>query len=174
MKKIIKKNKNILSFIKYLSTKCNLLVLLILTFTSYDSNAQNTQVIKVRKINNSFFFFQKGNSNDSIISNSTNEFYLLVNDSLKKHLVVHVENGQLLSTSNDSLVKLNYMKALKYECFYSELKNSGPASSDKKRDFKFETLINGVSTFTDKKIRIKIFDKRYDKLLLENIFYYRE
>jgi len=157
------------SFSKYAIGLLSLFFLQISTVRS-----QSPTRFKIRKENNTFVFFQKGIANDSISKKNGGEFYLVVNDSLKKYLLIHVENGQLLSTSNDSLVKLIYMNKLRYECFYTDVTKKYSAQPSKKIIWKFETLINGVSVYPENKIRIKIFDGRYDKLLLENVFYYSD
>ena len=94
-----------------------------------------------------------------------------MNDSLKKHFLIQIDNGQFVSTSNDSIVKLNYMKKLKYENYYT---HSNQKNSNKHDEWKFETLINGVSVLDANKISIKIIDKRNENILIENSFYFRE
>ena len=84
---------------------------------------------------------------------------------------LQIDNGQFVSTSNDSIVKLNYMKKLKYENNYTHLNQKNP---NKQSEWKFETLINGVSVLNENKISIKIIDRRNENILIENTFFYRE
>jgi len=136
------------------------------------ASAQNPEKIKFQKNSTLIYFFPKGANKDSIVKNSNDLFYLVVPDSLKKHIVVYVENGKLIKTTNDSLVKLNYMQGLKYE---SQFVISEVAESPKKikKEFELISLINGASSYEKNKILIQIINKKEEKVVIENVFFYR-
>lgn len=137
-------------------------------------NSQTTQKIKFQKNSTLIYFFPKSAKSDSIIEKSNDLFYLVVPDSLKKCVVIFVENGQLLRTANDSLVRLNYMQGLKYESQFviNEIPDA-PGSKTLKKEFSLISLINGTSSHKKNKILIQVVNKKEDKVLMENVFYYK-
>ncbi|MDO9000134.1 MAG: hypothetical protein Q7W45_10245 [Bacteroidota bacterium] len=137
------------------------------------TTAQTPDKIKFQKNSSLIYFFQKGTSKDSVIKNSSDLFYLVIPDSLKKHVVVYVENGKLIKTANDSIVKLNYMQGLKYESQFviNELPVEANSKSLKKK-FEMISLINGASSYSKNKILIQIINKKEEKVVVENIFFY--
>ena len=118
------------------------------------------------------YFFPKGANTDSVVKNSNDLFYLVVPDSLKKHIVVYVENGKLVKTTNDSLVKLNYTQGLKYESQFV-ISEVAEAPKKLKKEFELISLINGASSYEKNKILIQIINKKEEKVVIENIFFYR-
>ncbi len=137
-------------------------------------SAQNPQKIKFQKNSGVIYFFIKGNGNDSVVSKTNDLFYFIVPDSLKKGTVLFVENGQLLKTANDSLVRLNYMPGLKYESQFVINETPQPGDPKKlKKDFNLISLINGASSYQKNKILIQVVNKKEDKVLIENVFYYK-
>jgi hypothetical protein len=141
-------------------------------FVFTNASAQNPEKIKFQKNSTLIYFFPKGANKDSIVKNSNDLFYLVVPDSLKKHILVYVENGKLIKTTNDSLVKLNYMQGLKYE---SQFVISEVAEAPKKikKEFELISLINGASSYEKNKILIQIINKKEEKVVIENVFFYR-
>ncbi|MBA2613129.1 MAG: hypothetical protein H0U95_14260 [Bacteroidetes bacterium] len=144
----------------------------LIIFISGNIYSQTPAKIKFQKNSNLIYFFNKGNSTDSVVKNSTNVFYLVVPDSLKKYVTVYVENGKLLKTSNDSLVKLNYMPGLKYESQF--VINEMPDTKGFKKVFGLISLIDGPSSYQKNRILVKIINKKEEKVVIENIFFYRE
>ena len=143
-------------------------------FVFTNITAQNPEKIKFQKNSTLIYFFPKGANKDSIVKNSNDLFYLVVPDSLKKHIVVYVENGKLVKTTNDSLVKLNYMQGLKYESQFiinEVLSDANPKILKKK--FEMISLINGASSYEKNKILIQIINKTEEKVVIENVFFYR-
>ena len=136
-------------------------------FVFTNITAQNPEKIKFQKNSSLIYFFPKGANTDSVVKNSNDLFYLVVPDSLKKHIVVYVENGKLVKTTNDSLVKLNYTQGLKYESQVAE------APKKLKKEFELISLINGASSYEKNKILIQIINKKEEKVVIENIFFYR-
>lgn len=144
----------------------------ILAFLLFSTELQSQafEKIKFQKDPSLIYFFQKGIKKDTLSKKSENLFYLLVADSLKKSVVVEVENGQLMLTANDSLFQLNYVPGLRYESFYIKRQNfTAPAIQEKA--FQYQTLVDGVSTLSKERIRIILRDKMTGQIILENDFF---
>ena len=137
-------------------------------------NSQTLQKIKFQKNPNLIYFFSKNATLDSVIKDKGESFYLIVPDSLKKDISVFVENGQLIKTKNDSLVKLNYMSGLKYETQYIISEEPANTVSEKPvKHFNMISLINGTSVYPKNKIRVQITNKKEEKVIIENVFFYK-
>lgn len=151
------------------------ILILLVCFGFVFVSAQAPEKIKFQKNASLIYFFQKGSKSDSVIKNRNDFFYLVVPDSLKKHIVVYVENGKLIKTTNDSLVKLNYMQGLKYESLFVINEVSEKEDSKKlKKQFDLISLINGTSSYERNKILIQIINKKEEKVVIENVFFYRD
>ncbi|MES2678483.1 MAG: hypothetical protein V4635_01300 [Bacteroidota bacterium] len=137
--------------------------------------SQPVEKIKFKKNSDLIYFFQKDAKSDTLFKNKPNLFYLLVPDSLRSGFVLSVENGRLMPTTNDSLLKFEYLPGLKYETFYAKTTGSQNTGAGNKNSMTFElkTLINGTTDKHKNVIVIRISDKKEDKMQLENIFYYR-
>ncbi len=148
---------------------------------SFCLTAQPTQVIKVKKNDDNLYFFQKGKSTDTISKNKGDLFYLLPKTRLKKILIIHIENAQLLRTDNDSLFRVNYVKGISYECVYEKSYNLEKGENEynakdleKKAVYSFKCQINGVATENKNKIVFRLKVKNEVNPFLENVFYYKE
>lgn len=144
-------------------------------FGFVNANAQAPEKIKFQKNAALIYFFAKGAKADSVIKNTNDLFYLVIPDSLKKFVTVYVENGKLIKTINDSIVKLNYMQGLKYESQF--IINEVPADANSKslkKKFDMISLINGASSYQKNKILVQIINKKEEKVVIENIFFYRD
>ena len=148
---------------------------LFIIFTFANANAQTPEKIKFQKNSSFIYFFPKGAKADSVIKNTNDLFYLVIPDSLKKFVTVYVENGKLIKTINDSIVKLNYMQGLKYESQFiiNEVHVDANPKILKKK-FEMISLINGASSYQKNKILIQIINKKEEKVVIENIFFYRD
>jgi hypothetical protein len=133
-------------------------------------HSQNVETFKLKKNASLIYFFQKGNKNDTLAKDKSDLFYLLVPDSLKEYISVQTENAQLVATSNDSLVKLNYVKGLKYELLFQK-EATVRRSGNRPKLYRCITLVNGVSTLQGNKIIIQIINKKENGLVLENVFF---
>lgn len=150
------------------------------------AGAQTTK-IKVKRDPYPFMFYQKGTRSDTIWRGRNDEFFLMVPDSLKEKLVFSTENGQLVRTANDSLIKLNYLHGLTYEYVY-EVKDesnmltlkeeTGPrtkkpaAARPKPRVGVYKTLITGTTDYKAGHILLKVIHKTTGVALFEQVFYY--
>ncbi len=145
-----------------------------------DFYSQAPQIIHVKKTDDSFYFFQKGRSTDSISKTTGNTFYLIVRGKLRNRLVIDIENGQLLKTTNDSVFKFNYIKGIAYECFFEKIIEGNPLEKRNKAKntvtvkYYFKCLINGVSNEEKNKVFFRFKTKGDSEYFLENKFYFRE
>ncbi len=151
-----------------------------LLLTVFSANAQQPQKIRLKKEQSTVYFFQKGIKSDTIIKGGSDLFYLVVPDSLKPLLSILVENGRLVATANDSLVQFEFLKGLSYEGMYvpKDHESDQPglsAAKDKHVPRVLKSLINGTAPTggDEKKIRIRLLNRKEDKTLIENYFYYR-
>jgi hypothetical protein len=133
--------------------------------------SQTVEKIKFKKDKSLIYFFQKGTKSDTLNASLEHFFYLVAPDSIKKNLSLEVENGQLMVTENDSLVKLTYLPGFQYESFYksNEIKPGKKSTSEK---FEFTTMVNGISILPKSKISISLINKKTGGLILENVFVY--
>ncbi|MDP1802975.1 MAG: hypothetical protein Q8L81_16555 [Bacteroidota bacterium] len=136
--------------------------------------SQTPEKIKFQKNSNLIYFFSKNSNTDSVVKSKSDVFYLVVPDSLKRFVTVYVENGKLLKTTSDSLVKINYMPGLKYESQYviNEIPDTGAKGF--KKVFDLISLIDGPSSYQKNRILVKIINKKDEKVVIENIFIYRD
>ena len=151
-------------------------------FYFHHINSQTLQTIKIKKSEETFYFFQKGNPTDTISKGKGDVFYLTVKENLKNRLIILIENGQLLKTENDSVFKLNYIKGISYECLFEKImikdldaKINQRKSSDSSQysKYEFKCLINGVSTTVQQNVVFRFKLKNELNFILENKFYYR-
>jgi len=142
--------------------------------------SQIPQIIHVKKTDESFYFFQKGNSTDSISKTTGNTFYLIVRGKLRDRLVIDIENGQLLKTANDSIFKFHYVKGIAYECFFEKIIEGNPIEKRNKTKnkvtvtYEFKCLINGVSSEEKNKVIFRFKTKGDSEYFLENRFWFKE
>lgn len=155
---------------KFLGTYFPVLLLLI-------SVPVKAQVEKIRfgKSNVIVYFFQKGAASDTIVKNKSDLFYLLVPDSLKPQLAIFVENGRLLATGNDSLVKFDFLKGLNYESGYvAEEPETPRRGRPANKKWILRAAINGTAPAGDAdKIVIRVRSRQEENVLIENVFYYK-
>lgn len=129
--------------------------------------------IKFKKDPSLIYFFQKGKKSDTLHASKESLFYLVAPDSIKKNLTIAVENGELIITPNDSLVKLNYLPGFKYESFYEAEENPSAKKSSRKK-YQFKTMVDGTSILHENKISVSLINKQTGGLILENVFVYLE
>ncbi|WP_317899271.1 hypothetical protein [Aurantibacillus circumpalustris] len=133
--------------------------------------SQTVEKIKFKKDRSLIYFFQKGAKSDTLYRGNENLFYLVVPENLKRDLSIQVENGQLMTSGNDSIVSLIYLPGFQYESFYESKEIKGE-KKQKKVQYNFTTLVNGTSIIKAPKISISIINKSTGGLILENVFLY--
>lgn len=157
-----------------------LLLFAALVFSGRLTFSQSPGKIKFAKDSKMIFFFQKGPKNDTLVKNKSDLFYLVVPDSMKSSFSLSAENSRLTKTSNDSIYQLEHMPGLKYETFFvkKEIPVNRPGGPKAQKNtipqFEIKTLINGTAEKEKNLILIRITDKKDEKLMLENNFYFLE
>jgi hypothetical protein len=139
---------------------------------SFFGISQTVEKIKFKKDKTIIYFFQNGEKTDTLNALSENFFYLVVHDILKKDLSIQVENGQLMPTLSDSVVKFNYLPGFQYESFYVSQEIDG-GEKKKKVKLEFTTLVNGTPVLKAPKISISLINKATGGLILEDVFFYK-
>jgi hypothetical protein len=135
------------------------------------SYSQENLKLVVRAENGPVFFYLKGEKKDSTVSKNQNLFYLVCKVSQKKNLVFYIENARLKATNNDSLVQLEYLPGLKYEAWFVKAHDSTNVESE---NMVFTSFLNGTSLLSKDQIKVQIYFKKENEVLLENIYYYRD
>ena len=149
-----------------------ILYFLIVSALSSTLHAQSFDIIKVKKENKLIYFFQKGLKSDTLYKAKNNLFYLLVPDTLKKTILLNIENGQIVKTTNDSIVKVNYVGGLSYDYLFEPdrtILNPGQTVVGT-----YRTLISGTSNLTPGKIRIKVVNSQTLRIIYEMEFWYSQ
>lgn len=145
--------------------KFSKVIFFVFLFTHEAAHSQPVESIKLRKNGASVYFFQKGLKKDTITAGVADLFYFIAGDSAKAHLSIWVENGRLVRSENDSLLKFEYLPGLKYETIFSHSLGTGNA-------FITKSLINGSTDRDRRQVVIRIYDRKEEKFILENTFYY--
>ncbi len=131
----------------------SILSVIILLALTLHVNAQ--KVIKVKKEDNRFLFFQTGTQTDILVKDKSDLFYIKLPDSLKHHLQIIVENAQFKRTANDTLFKLIPIRGMKY--------------SHTLIDTSFQTLVEGTC-LPSQTIKLEVINTKTKKALLQNKF----
>jgi hypothetical protein len=139
--------------------------------------------IKIKKDDNSLYFFQVGTSSDTISSGKNDIFYFKLSKDKRCATRVEVENGQLLKL-NDTTLKLIYIPHLNYlhnfadSIFINEEKNSKGLSRYEQMTIEkcsiYKSMINGTNSSPNSRaITIRFIENFDNKAVLSNAFYYR-
>ena|ERR1700752_4947154 len=128
-------------------------ILSLLLLLSFFSKAQ--QKIKVKKEDNRFLLFKLGEQNDLIAKDRSDLFFIKLPDSLKKDLVIIVENGRFSKTSNDTIFKFIPIKGMKYSHAF--------------QDTMFEVLLEGACN-PSTTIFMEVKNIKTKKAMLQNKF----
>jgi hypothetical protein len=131
--------------------------------------------MKVRADDGLVYFYKKGETGDSILTKRDNQFYLVCRERQKKEILIHVENARLMATENDSTVFADYLPGLKYEVWFVQSEDS--LSADGKLQtgkMVFTSFLNGTTPLEKNKIRIQIYLKKENELILENVYDYKD
>ncbi len=146
---------------------CNLVILLFFAVL-FKGYSQKPTLIKVHKQSELVYFYQKGIKCDTITKNNYNNFYFILNDSLKLTTQILVNNGRFVATQNDSIIQFIFMPGLIYESKFVKDNAIKPNTN-----LKLVSLINGATAFDKNTITIQVTSNLHDKPLIENKFYYK-
>lgn len=133
--------------------------------------AQSAQKIQFKKEDSLIYFFQKGRPTDSITTKNGNLFFLHVPYQLKPYVSILIQNGRFVNTSNDSLVQFEYLAGMNYEYMYELIRDED--SKNAKTLFFGNSFVNGSNRAQAHQIEIIVRDKREDKVLIKNQFYFK-
>lgn len=139
-------------------------------------SAQPVEKIHFAKDESLIYFFQKGPAGDTILKNKSDLFYLLVPDVLKPDISILVDNGRILATGNDSLVRVEFIKGLRYESMYTLREEDQPTAKKKAPKVKriLSTFINGTAPEGRENIMvISIVNRKEEQTVFGNVFYYK-
>jgi hypothetical protein len=146
---------------------------------SYGLVAQSPEKIKVRKFESEFYFFQKGESADTISSGKHDVFYMKITNNSGCNTRIEVENGQLLKDGNDTTFRLKHMVNMNYVHLFkdsSNVRESGNTTTKKVKEkcTNYTSLINGSNSSPDPNIiTIRFINIPDEKTYLINRFYYK-
>jgi len=131
--------------------------------------------MKVRAEDGLVYFYKKGKTGDSVLTKNSNQFYLVCKEVQKKNLHIHIDNARLLPTENDSTVFVEYLPGLKYEAWFIQAEDSlGADGKLQKGKMVFTSFLNGTTPLEKNKIRIQIYLKKENELVLSNVYYYKD
>ncbi len=134
-----------------------------------------SNVFYVKAGNEWIYFYKTGQIGDSILTKHNNQFYLLCRERQKKDILIYVENARLMAAENDSTVFVDYLPGLKYEAWFVQAEDSlGADGKLQKGKTVFTSFLNGTTPLEKNKIRIQIYLKRENELVLSNVYYYKD
>lgn len=139
------------------------------------SYSQSELKMKVRAENGLVYFYKKGESGDSVLTKHNNQFYLVCKEPQKKNLLIHIDNARLMPLGNDSTVFAEYLPGLKYEAWFVQSEDSLSADRTiQKGKMVFTSFLNGTTQVDKTRIRIQIYLKKENELILENVYDYKD
>lgn len=131
--------------------------------------------MKVRADDGLVYFYKKGDAGDSVLNKANNQFYLVCKARQKKNVRFHIENARLMPAENDSTVFAEYLPGLKYEAWFVQSEDSLNVDGKmQKGKLVFTSFLNGTTPLEKNKIRIQIYLKKDNELILENLYYYKD
>lgn len=149
-------------------------IFILFSVTCYQLSGQAVKKIKVKRSPKTFIFYQKGTKSDTIVKSKSDLFYLLLGDTMKEHVSIFIDNGQLIKTDNDSLFRLVYISGMSYECSYKKEMQYRSEKEEPLVTYNFKSMVNGVSSWPKGQINIVFRMENMVKPLLGNVFYYKD
>lgn len=132
-------------------------------------------VFYVKAGNEWVYFYKTGRKEDSILSKHNNQFRLVCKQQQKKNLLIHIDNARLMPSGNDSTVFAEYLPGLKYEAWFVQSEDSLSADGTlQKGKMVFTSFLNGTTQVDKNRIRIQIYLKKENELILENVYDYKD
>jgi hypothetical protein len=137
--------------------------------------AQTKLKVVVRAEEGLIYFYKKGPVADSTFNKKNTSFYLVCKPSQKKNILISIDNARLMASKNDSLVYAEYLPGLKYEAWYVHSEDSLNSNEKVKQDkMSLTSFLNGTTEFEKSRMRIQIYLKDKNELILENTYYYKD
>ena len=149
-------------------------IVLLANFIASALKAQ-PKVFYIKAGNEWIYFYKTGQKGDSVITKHNNEFRLVCKEHQKKNLLIQIDNARLMPLGNDSTVFAEYLPGLKYEAWFVQSDDSLSAEGTlQKGKMVFTSFLNGTTQVDKTRIRIQIYLKKENELILENVYYYKD
>ncbi len=144
--------------------------------------AQKTEVLKVKKEQKDFIFYQVGTPSDSIYPEKNNTFVLALPDSIVFSTEIKVSNGRLMYSKRSNSFNLQFLPTMNYRHFLTDSTQMKSNSPEEIAEFKkspkvlgnklYVTQINGSNSNTTRQIIVEFYNTKTNKLILKNTFLY--
>jgi hypothetical protein len=161
------------------SKKISLIIYFIIGYC-FTIPAQKTEVLKVKKEQTNFIFYQLGVKSDSVYPRKNNDFVLALPDSILFDTEIKVTNGRLSYDPRNKTFNFQFLPTMNYRHFLSndeQLKKFSPEEIDvlKKSpkvfgDKYYITQVNGSNNNTTRQITIEFYNTKTGKVFLKNTF----
>lgn len=161
--------------------KSEFIVFLFISIT-LNLSAQKTDVLKVKKQQSDFLFFQADKKCDTIYAEKNNTFVLALPDSIVFDVEIKVNNGRLMYNRRSNSFNLQFLPTLNYRHFLTDslhlLNVYTPEAQEYKKSPRvfgnkfYVTQINGSNNNTTRQIQVEIYQTKTGQLLLKNTFLY--
>ncbi|MCU0359993.1 MAG: hypothetical protein MUF75_04630 [Bacteroidia bacterium] len=137
--------------------------------------AQTKLKVLVRAEEGLIYFYKKGPVTDSTFTKTNTLFYLVCKPSQQRNILIGIDNARLMASKNDSLVYAEYLPGLKYEAWFVQSEDSLSADGTiQKGKMVFTSFLNGTTQVDTSRIRIQIYLKKENELILENTYYLKD
>jgi hypothetical protein len=147
----------------------------ILFFFVTTGYSQNKPKVVVRANDGLVYFYKEGVNADSTLTKEYASFYLICRERQKNNVLIYIDNARLMATENDSTVYAEYLPGLKYEAWFVQSEDSlGAEGKIQRGKMVFTSFLNGTTQVEKHKIRIQIYLKKENELILENVYDYKD
>jgi hypothetical protein len=154
--------------------KINFLAFLFASLVSY---SQKKETITIKK-QDEIYFYRTGNFKDSVITkNMSDIFYIDITGDLKKYVEIKLNNATFLKTNDSTRFKLVYTPGMRYRMVYANSIYEGSTlRTNKENEANLEAQIStdGAASTSSKDVIIELWDTKANKVLIKNIFVYKE
>jgi hypothetical protein len=144
--------------------------------------AQKPEVLKVKKEQKDFIFYQAGAPSDSVYPDKNNTFVLALPDSIVFSTEIKISNGRLMYSRKSNSFNLQFLPTMNYRHFLTDSIQMKSNSLEEIAEFKksprvfgnklYVTQINGSNNNTTRQIVVEFYNTKTNKLILKNTFLY--
>jgi hypothetical protein len=145
-----------------------------------DVSAQKTEVLKVKKEQTNFIFYQVGQQTDSVYPEKNNNFVLALPDSIVFDTEIKITNGRLFYNRRSNAFNLQFLPTMNYRHFLVNDEQLKKYSPEEMEEFKkspkvlgdklYVTQVNGSNNNTTRQITVEFFNTKIGKVFLKNTF----
>jgi hypothetical protein len=155
--------------------KINFLAFLFASLLSY---SQKKETITIKK-QDEIYFYRTGNFKDSVITkNMSDIFYIDITGDLKKYVEIKLNNATFLKTNDSTRFKLVYTPGMKYRLVYANSAGESASGVSKYQDsqapLEAQIATDGAASTSNKNVIIELCDTKANKILIKNVFVYKE